>query len=182
MDEPGKSKSIWGWLLAGGVFLTGAIWILVLYTSQSSPSLTDAPMGENLQSEKDLGNLGIGDQTTSPEELKSYEKYKTAQNILTGDIQKGTGAEATKDKTVAISYKGYLTDGTLFSQTTDKAYAFTVGKQGTILGMQQGVVGMKVGGKRRIIIPPAMGYGQKANGPIPANSVLVFDVELLSVR
>ena len=123
-----------------------------------------------------------------PESFSQYEKYKTGKEALFGDVQVGSGDEAQVNKKVAITYKGWLTDGTLFDQSHKddsgklQPLVFSVGEHQVILGMEQDIIGMKVGGTRRMIIPPAVGYGDKAQGPIPANSVLIFDVQLLAVQ
>ena len=102
----------------------------------------------------------------------------------------GTGATAVKNSKVTVHYTGWLYDvkasdlrGTKFDSSIGKApLAFTVGSPDLIKGFDQGVEGMKVGGKRTLIIPSSLGYGANANGSIPANAALVFDVELVSVQ
>ena len=103
----------------------------------------------------------------------------------TVDVRVGTGAEANTGRSATVSYSGYLysataaeNKGTRFDAGT---FTFTVGA-GVIQGFSQGVIGMRVGGLRRVIIPPSLGYGAQANGAIPANSTLVFDIELLAVQ
>lgn len=118
----------------------------------------------------------------SKEELQKYEQYKDAKQILFGEIKVGDGAQAKAGSAVAVGYTGYLTTGQVFDKTTTKAFSFVVGQHKVVPGFEQGVFGMKVGGKRRVIIPPALGYGNKQAGQIPANSVLVFDIELLAVQ
>lgn len=108
----------------------------------------------------------------------------------TTDIRVGTGVEATNGRRVTVNYTGWLysttaTDnkGTQFDSSVGRtAFAFTLGGGQVIAGWDRGVVGMRVGGQRRLVIPPDLGYGGTANGPIPANSTLVFDVELLAVQ
>lgn len=102
------------------------------------------------------------------------------------DIRVGTGTEATSGRSATITYAGYLysssgTDnkGTPFDAGT---FSFIVGGNQVIAGFSQGVQGMRVGGFRRVIIPPSLGYGSQANGPIPANSTLVFEIELINVQ
>lgn len=68
------------------------------------------------------------------------------------------------------------------SYSRGQTFAFTPGEHRVIAGWEQGVIGMKVGGKRRLVVPPAVGYGSQANGPIPGGSVLIFDIELLEVK
>jgi len=83
---------------------------------------------------------------------------------------------------VVANYTGWLPDGTKFDSSYDRGepIPFTVG--GLIEGWNEGVVGMKVGGKRRLVIPPGLGYGKQANGPIPAMSTLVFDIDMVAIR
>ena len=98
----------------------------------------------------------------------------------------GTGAEATTGKQVTVHYTGWLTDGTQFdsSKTSGQPFSFVLGSGSVIPGWDQGVAGMKVGGKRKLIIPPALAYGEQGagNGAIPPNATLVFEVELLGVE
>lgn len=103
----------------------------------------------------------------------------------TVDVRVGTGAEARTGSRVTVNYAGYLysataaeNKGTRFDSGT---LPFTVGT-GVIAGFSQGVIGMRVGGLRRVTIPPSLGYGSQAQGSIPANSTLVFDIELTAVQ
>jgi FKBP-type peptidyl-prolyl cis-trans isomerase len=100
------------------------------------------------------------------------------------DTVVGSGAEATPGKTVSVNYVGMLQDGTVFDASANHGspITFTLGSGQVIPGWEQGIAGMKVGGKRHLVIPPDLGYGAQANGPIPANSTLVFDVELVAVQ
>ena len=92
--------------------------------------------------------------------------------------QIGSGAYPTISSTVSVKYKGYLTDGTIFDQTTLNPIAFQLSN--VITGWQQGIPLMQTGGKATLLIPSALGYGDQQVGSIPANSVLIFDVELVS--
>lgn len=101
----------------------------------------------------------------------------------------GSGAEAAKGKTVAVHYTGWLdqngTKGEKFDSSVDRGtpFEFPLGAGMVIKGWDEGVAGMKVGGKRRLLIPSALAYGQRgAGGAIPPNANLIFDVELLEVR
>lgn len=99
------------------------------------------------------------------------------------DLVVGTGAQATAGKTITVNYKGTLLDGTKFDSSYDRnePFEFTLGAGQVIAGWDQGFAGMKVGGKRKLTIPPEMGYGSRPVGTIPPNSILVFEVELLGV-
>ena len=101
------------------------------------------------------------------------------------DDQIGTGAEATTGKTAVVHYTGWLMDGTKFDSSVDRKqpFSFPLGRGQVIKGWDEGVVGMKVGGKRTLIIPPAMGYGARGAGNvIPPNATLKFEVQLLDIR
>ncbi len=101
------------------------------------------------------------------------------------DVVVGTGAEAVKGKQVSVHYTGWLTDGKKFDSSKDRGqpFQFALGRGQVIQGWDEGVAGMKVGGQRKLTIPPEMGYGkQGAGGVIPPDATLVFDVELLGVK
>ena len=101
------------------------------------------------------------------------------------DFVVGDGPEAKSGDTVSVHYTGTLTDGTKFDSSVDRGqpFSFPLGKGRVIKGWDVGVAGMKVGGKRKLIIPPAEGYGaQGAGGVIPPNATLVFEVELLKIN
>ena len=94
-----------------------------------------------------------------------------------------TGAQAVAGSLVSVNYTGKLENGTVFDTSVGKApIQFPLGQGYVIKGWEQGLLGMKVGGKRLLIIPPDMAYGDKATGPIPANSTLLFEVELVGVK
>ena len=102
------------------------------------------------------------------------------------DVALGTGAVANSGNRITVGYTGYLYDASQPEQKgrpfdSNNAYTFTLGMGLVIKGWDQGIVGMRVGGSRRLIIPPSLAYGNQAVGTIPPNSTLVFDVRLISV-
>ncbi len=104
------------------------------------------------------------------------------QNLKIEDITAGTGKAAENGDTLTVNYKGTLTDGKQFDSSYDRGqpFKFTLGAGQVIAGWDQGFLGMKVGGKRRLTIPPELGYGSRGAGAsIPPDSTLVFEVELL---
>ena len=105
--------------------------------------------------------------------------------LKTEDVKVGTGAEATAGKNVTVHYVGTLTNGSKFDSSRDRneGFTFRLGAGQVIEGWDKGVAGMKVGGVRKLTIPPEMGYGVRGYPPvIPGNSTLLFEVELLEVR
>jgi len=103
--------------------------------------------------------------------------------VVTEDLVVGTGATAAVGNTVTVHYTGMFTNGTVFDTSVGKTpIQFQLGTSQVITGFWQGIVGMKVGGKRRITIPPSLAYGSAGQPPtIPGNSTLVFDVDLVSI-
>ena len=100
------------------------------------------------------------------------------------DVKTGSGLAATPGTQVRVHYTGWLPNGEKFdsSRDRDEPFEFVLGAGEVIPGWDQGVVGMQVGGRRTLVLPPHLGYGAAGIGPIPGNAVLVFDVELLDVQ
>jgi len=109
----------------------------------------------------------------------------TGSGLKYEDLTIGNGLEAIPGKSVTVHYTGTLLDGTKFDSSLDRNQPFTfiLGARNVIAGWDEGVAGMKVGGKRKLVIPPELAYGQEGiPGVIPSNSTLLFDVELLEVQ
>ncbi len=110
--------------------------------------------------------------------------YSSPSGLQYEDQVVGTGESPSPGKTVKVHYTGWLENGTKFDSSVDRGqpFEFVIGTGSVIKGWDQGVMTMKVGGKRRLTIPPELGYGSRNLGKIPPNSTLIFDVELLGVR
>ena len=104
-------------------------------------------------------------------------------SLVSEDLVVGTGATAAVGDTVTVHYIGTFTNGTKFDSSYDagQPFPFRIGAGQVIAGWDQGVPGMKVGGKRRLTIPPSLAYGSQGRGPIPPNTTLVFEIDLLSI-
>ncbi len=126
--------------------------------------------------------------TNTPDTLTTQQPTQSqASNnskLQVSDEKIGTGATVKKGDTVEINYVGTLVNGTKFDASADHGDAFTtqIGVGQVIKGWDEGIIGMKVGGKRKLTIPPSLGYGNQAVGSIPPNATLVFQVELVGIK
>jgi FKBP-type peptidyl-prolyl cis-trans isomerase len=120
------------------------------------------------------------------QDKKEKKKVVTTKSGLRyEDLKEGTGAEAKKGDTVEVHYTGWLTNGKKFDSSHDRKepFSFKIGVDRVIQGWHEGVAGMKVSGKRKLMIPPELGYGAQGYPPvIPANAELVFEIELLKIK
>ena len=115
----------------------------------------------------------------------SSEAVTTASGLSYTDLVKGTGAAPTSGKNVTVHYTGVLENGAKFDSSVDRGqpFVFRIGAGEVIPGWDEGVISMKVGGKRKLVIPPQLGYGSAgAGGVIPPDATLIFEVELLDVE
>lgn len=159
-------------------------------------SILTRPMNRNLRSSltlllllvasacSDTTGVDPRDVTFAPElGIDLDAMIRTSSGLYYQDVQVGSPPTANPGQIVTVLYRGWLADGTLFDerQNPGDPLQFRLGVGMVIAGWDEGVAGMMVGGVRKLVIPPELGYGSQPRGPIPANSVLVFEIKLLSV-
>lgn len=145
-----------------------------------------------IPSELGYGAKGAGNGIIPPDaalifelELVDLVTPTSVTELKIEDLVIGTGAEVKKGDSVSVHYTGWLEDGTQFASSHDSGepLAFVLGQGDVIVGWDQGILGMKVGGKRRLTIPPDMAYGESGGGDIiPPNAALIFELELLEIK
>ncbi len=128
-----------------------------------------------------VASCGSSKETTKDE---GSNMVKTASGLQYIDIEEGTGMSPAKGQTCVVHYHGTLLDGTVFDSSKERGqpFEFQIGEGRVIKGWDEGVMSMKVGGKRKLIVPADLAYGPRQMGKIPANSTLVFEVELLDIK
>jgi FKBP-type peptidyl-prolyl cis-trans isomerase len=135
--------------------------------------------------------FGLNGSTSSPQAQTATPQTAPTQaaaadgKLQITDEKIGTGVAVKKGDTVEINYVGTLTNGKKFDASADhggKPFVTQIGVGQVIKGWDEGIIGMKVGGKRKLVIPPSLGYGDQAVGSIPANSTLIFQVELVGIK
>ena len=163
---------------------------LAVTSNSGSGSATQAAGTQQTLGQPANGGTNSANQSNpfDPTTFTQYEKYKNDQGGLFADVQAGTGATLEAGKKAAVYYRGWLTNGTKFDESRPGSdgkltpFVFTLGQHQVITGWEQALAGMKVGGVRLVIVPPAVGYGAQAQNGIPANSVLIFQVQLAEVQ
>lgn len=146
--------------------------------AEPTPCVPIAPTGITGQAPDSDGNApGIPPLTG--------QAVSTASGLKYIDEVVGTGSPVDPCQVVTVHYTGWLADGTKFDSSVDRGrpYPLTLGVRSVIPGWDEGLASMNVGGKRRLILPPSLGYGERGSPPrIPPNAVLIFDVEILDAR
>lgn len=179
--------------LALGVFIliivfVGAGLFIQQETSQKNPLGTSAPDAtfSPIQNNTQTANPTSPVATQMPQQSSSQSGSITTMpdGLQIEDLKVGTGPAAKVGDTITVNYVGTLTNGTKFDSSIDRGTPFTtqIGVGQVIKGWDEGIPGMKVGGIRRLIVPPSLGYGSQAVGSIPANSTLIFEVALLGIK
>jgi len=160
-----------------GIAIVVAIAVVSYFFLTNVINTEKATMSQDQQNIADQNGVQNSDQPTGT------LPTPPPNGVLVQDVTVGTGTEATKGSLVSVEYVGKLQDGTTFDQSASHGgpYQFTLGAGQVIPGWERGIEGMKVGGERVLIIPPALGYGAQQVATIPANSTLIFDVKLVGV-
>lgn len=153
----------------------------------SEPTMDQLSQISNTSGNINTTNSGetLGVETSPSPQATNISKTKMNDQLTIEDTVVGTGLEAVSGKKITVNYTGTLTNGTKFDSSLNPGrtpFVFNLGAGEVIEGWDKGFNGMKVGGKRKLTIPPSMGYGSADMGAIPPNSTLIFDVELLNVE
>jgi FKBP-type peptidyl-prolyl cis-trans isomerase FkpA len=177
--------------------LAGSLWVVYDAVANKDKKTEQAniesQLQETLQSQQadqtDQSQQSQANQSQKKEgalegtKLANFSPIDNVDSLQVQDIVVGTGKEATASSTITAHYTGAIAkDGTIFQSSKDSGQPFTSALSGLIQGWQEGIPGMKEGGTRRLIIPAEKAYGNQATGNIPANSNLVFDIELITVQ
>jgi FKBP-type peptidyl-prolyl cis-trans isomerase len=165
-------------IMAVGLLLLIAGSVFAYRMQQNSPDLI------NINDNK-MTDLNGNNKANLTEAIPASQPIRTDSGLIMQDLVIGTGEEALAGDTVAVNYVGVLENGEIFdsSYSRNEPFPFTIGAGRVIKGWDEGVAGMKIGGKRKLIIPPHLGYGEAgAGGVIPPNATLVFEVELLAIK
>lgn len=157
--------------------------------SGNPPKMEDEPkvqsQSNNSQNSNSNNTPPMNSTSSTPSaSTPDFTQIKDTGSLQTITLKEGSGTAAAKGDNVSVHYTGWLLSGQKFDSSVDRGtpFSFTLGVGQVIAGWDQGVVGMKVGEKRRLIIPSSLGYGSAAVGSIPSNSTLVFDVDLMAIN
>lgn len=196
MADEQKTQIVFDWknlfiVLSVLVVASGGLIFLASRSGQNSDSdIASAEentfsLGEVSKIAEDLEQENFTQEQVLGGEEEMDDVVESVNELVIEDLQEGEGEEAQAGDTVVVHYNGELTDGTKFDSSYDRGqpFEFELGAGRVIQGWDQGVAGMKVGGKRKLIIPSDLGYGEVGAPPsIPPNATLVFEVELLEIR
>ena len=173
-------------LIAGAVSVITMATALYLVQGRLNPETAalDSQAAQTPQSGIIIVNDDDGEGALEDAFLEAIDNNGAFSRMVIDDIKEGSGAEAKEGDTVLVHYAGTLQDGSEFdnSRKRGEAFEFKLGAGMVIKGWDEGVLGMKEGGERILVVPPEKGYGDQGIGPIPGGATLIFKVELLEVK
>lgn len=166
------------------VSLTVAIGVVVLMFFTTFGSIFSTPREGIAAGENEEVVLLDGKENIEAQAATAFNEFGEVEKLIMQDAKVGEGDVVEVGDTITVHYRGALRDGTEFdnSFTRGTPYTFTIGEGVVIKGWDQGILGMKVGGERILVIPPSLAYGNRQLGPIPPNSALLFAVTLLDIQ
>lgn len=173
-------------IIAAGVCIS--LMALAIFMIQTRTDLADLNMPQTAAvANSDVVVVSQSDDSLGAQRaalLEATNSVGKLKRMVIDDIKVGTGPEVKEGDVVSVHYAGRLQDGTEFdnSRTRGAAFEFEVGDGQVIAGWEEGLVGMRVGGERILVIPPEKGYGAAGIGPIPGGATLVFSIELLEIK
>lgn len=179
MEESNTQKTVLiiVFVVVGAAIVAGAMWY-ANNVLNPQPVATTAQSQDQTQTQPQTPTQNQTSTNTNSTSTQTMDTLKIT------DVTVGTGAVAQNGDTVTVNYTGTFDDGTVFDSSLNPGrtpFSFVLGASMVIKGWDEGVLGMRVGGKRELVVPPSLGYGPSAYGPIPGNSTLHFTVELLGV-
>jgi len=168
---------------AGGIALSIAAMALALFLLRVD-NVTNGTSEEEVDQNSIVLAEGVSQQAALGSAFSSAAPEGKLEKMIVNDVILGEGDEVKEGDTVEVNYIGTLQNGQQFDNSYQKgqSFTFTVGEGKVIAGWDEGIVGMKVGGQRVLVIPPEMAYGSKGYGPIPKNATLVFIIELVAIK
>jgi len=173
---------------AVGIFASIGLMVVALFLLRFD---TTTVLSQAVEGQSQVASIAVVDESNTNQQealfgalADSLDEQGVVSKLIIDDVVLGAGVEAVSGDTVTVHYVGTLENGVQFdnSNLRGEPFSFTLGENRVIAGWESGVVGMKVGGERILVIPPTMGYGAENVGPIPANSILVFVIELLAIN
>ncbi len=171
-----------------GIVIIIVVVILAVFGYRQFGATVTAPQVKgNLGTSEEIqvlptGSLLLGKKDN--ESMNPIQVIKKDSGLIIEILNEGIGSPVKSGDTVSVDYRGYFTDGTVFDESYKRGqqFSFSVGGGMVIAGWDEGLLGMKVGEKRRLTVPPGLGYGPNDYGPIPGGSTLVFDIELHKIN
>jgi FKBP-type peptidyl-prolyl cis-trans isomerase len=165
-----------------GIGISIAIMAVALYLLSIETTLVD--LNERPKQTANVIVAGTDTRDTETALRQSMNLRGEVERLVIEDVVVGTGAAVKAGDTVTVDYVGRLPSGVEFdnSQKRGEPFTFTVGEGRVIAGWEEGIIGMKKGGQRILVVPPTLAYGERSVGPIPANATLVFSIELISIK